>query len=108
MNIHDSTTVTTEAQDVVVTYTYTPAVTKTYKTGGIKIIDPLELKFETIGGDGKAVVYNFYKCFPTGAFGHGFSPENSSEPIAMPVQFTAKKDTTRATGDQLFSITRNY
>lgn len=108
ISIHDSVTVTTEVQDVTVTYGYTPAVSKTLKTGGNKVINPIEVKFETIDADGNAVEYNFYKVYPNGSFGHGFSPENSSEPITMPMAFVAKKDSSRATGDQLFSIKRNF
>jgi hypothetical protein len=108
ITIHDSVTVTTEAQNVIVTYAYTPAVQKIMKTGGNKVIGALEVKFETIDADGKAVIYDFYKVYPNGSFGHGFSPENSSEPITMPMAFVAKKDTNRSVGDQLFSVTRNY
>lgn len=108
ISIHDSVTVTTEVQDVVVIYAYTPAVQKILKTGGNKVINPIEMKYETIDADGNAVEYYFYKVYPNGSFGHGFSPENAAEPVTMPMAFQAKKDNTRATGDQLFRITRNY
>ena len=108
LTVHDSATVTTEMQNIVVTYSYTPAASKILKTGGAKVINPIEVKFETIDADGNAVEYNFYKVYPNGSFGHGFSPENSSEPITMPMAFVAKKDTSRAAGDQLFSVTRSY
>lgn len=102
--VKDSTEVTTESQDLTIVYTYTPASLKKLSTGGRKIINPLEIKFETFDNNDKLVTYEFYNCYPAGNFGHGFSPENSSEAITADLTFTAKKDSSRAAGDQLYSV----
>jgi len=104
--IKDSTTVTTESQTITVVYSYTPAAVKTMTTGGVKAIQPLEIKFETYNSAGKLVTYTFHKCFPSGNFGHGFSPENSAEPATIDLTFTAKCDTSRDAPDQLVSISQ--
>ena len=98
--------VTTIAQDLVIVYDYTPAETVTLTRGGVKIINPIELAYQTVAENGDYVQYFFYKCNTNGADGHGFSPENSAEPITMDLAFTAKKDTNRTSGDQLMSIVR--
>ena len=103
--VKDSSKVTTELQYLDVTYTYTPLVSKILKTGGVKTITPLELKFETIDAANKVVTYNFYNCYPDGNIGHGFSPENSAEPATMDLKFVAKVDTSSDPGDQLFNVT---
>jgi len=104
ISIVDSANVTIEAQDIVIVYGYTPAGSTTLTRGGVKIITPIEIAFQTIGEDGNFVTYTFYKATSNGADGHGFSPENSAEPITMDLAFTAKKDTNRTSGDQLMSI----
>ena len=88
-------------QSITVVFGYTPAATEKITSGGVKSISALELRFETIGADGKAVDFDFYNCFPDGNIGHGFSPENSADPVTMDLKFTAKCDTSRAVGDQL-------
>jgi len=106
--VKDTATVTVEAQNLTIVYNYTPAVSKVLKSGGKKVIDPIEMILETIDSNEKSVQYHFYKVYPNGSLGHGFSPENSAEPITMPLGFTAKKDKSRDIGDQLFSITRSF
>ncbi len=100
--IKDTATVTTLVQNIVVTYSYTPNAQTILKRGGVKIMQPIELAFQTVAEDGDYVQFLFYKCYTNGADGHGFSPENSSEPVTMDFTFTAKKDINRASGDQLF------
>ena len=97
----DSATVTTEAQDLDIVYNYTPSAQTILKRGGVKIITPIELAFQTVAEDGDYVQFFFYKAFTNGADGHSFSPENSAEPITMDLAFTAKKDSNRTVGDQL-------
>lgn len=101
--IVDSATVTTESQSVTINYDYTPAESVTLTRGGKKVISPIELAFQTVNEDGDYVQYFFYKCFTNGADGHGFSPENSAEPITMDLVWTAQKDTNRTDLDQLYS-----
>jgi hypothetical protein len=93
--------ISTEAQDVVVDYDYTPAGETILKRGGIKVIEPLEIAFQTTDEDGDYVQFIFYKAYSNGADGHGFSPENEVSAITMDLTFTAKKDVNRDSGDQL-------
>jgi hypothetical protein len=107
----DSSTITTETQDMVIVYDYTPSAQTILKRGGVKIIDPIELAFQTIAksqadGTDEYVTYYFYKCFSNGNIGHGFSPENEATPITMDLGFTAKKDINRTSGDQLYKVVR--
>lgn len=95
--------ITTLLQDMTIVYDYTPNAKTILKRGGIKIITPIELAFQTTDENGDYVQIIFYKCFTDGADGHGFSPELTAEPITMDLTFTAKKDTNRTDGDQLYS-----
>lgn len=109
--LKDSVTLSTESQDITVNYDYTPSAKTTIKRGGAKIINPIELAFQTIGqsqidGSDEYVTYYFYKCFTNGNIGHGFSPENEATPITMDLGFSAKKDINRTSGDQLYSVVR--
>jgi len=106
IQIFDSATVTTEAQDLTIVYDYTPAEQTIMKRGGVKIINPIEIAFQTVDEAGDYVQYFFYKCVTNGADGHGFSPELSAEAVTMDLVFTAKKDTNRDTGDQLMRIVK--
>lgn len=87
-------------------YDYTPAAKTKLSRGGVKVIDPIQLAFETLDGNDEYVTYYFYKVYTDGNIGHGFSPENSAEPITMDLTFTARKDTNRTSGDQLYSVER--
>jgi len=104
--IIDSTTVTTEAQNITITYDYTPAASTVLKTGGVKTINPIELKFETLDASSNEVTLIFYKVNPSGTIGHGFTGENEATPATIPFTFTAVKDTSRAEGDQLYTEVR--
>lgn len=103
--IKDSSTVTTLNQNIVVLYTYTPTAIKKMTTGGVKVIAPLEIRFETVTSNSKVVTMDFYKCYPSGNLGHGFSPAEGATPVKMDLTFTAKVDTTRTSPDQLYSVT---
>lgn len=100
--VKDSATVTTTAQNITITSSYTPTAGVKLTRGGIKTINPIEIAYQTVNSDGDYVTYTFYKCSTNGALGHGFGSENSAAPITMSLSFTAKKDTNRTTGDQLF------
>lgn len=99
----DSATITTLIQNVVVTYDYTPNSQKIAKRGGIRTINPIEIAYQTVDSAGNFVKFIFYKAFSSGSDGHGFSPQESGgEPIVVDLNFTAKTDTNRAAGDQLY------
>lgn len=109
--ILDSTTVTTEVQSITINYDYTPNEGSKLTRGGVKIIEPLTLAFQTtaqnqLDGSEEYVTFYFYKAFSNGNIGHGFSPENSAEPITMDLGFTVKRDTNRPVTDQLYQVYR--
>lgn len=87
-------------------YDYTPADRVKITRGGVKTIDSIIMAFQTMDGNDEYVTYEFYKVYTDGNLGHGFSPENSAEPITMDLTFTARKDTNRASGDQLYNMDR--
>jgi hypothetical protein len=98
----DSVSVTTESQDIVINVDYTPAAQTILKRGGVKVMTPIQLAFQTVDVNGDYVQFIFYKAFGNGADGHGFSPENSAESVTMDLVFTAKMDANRPGGDKLF------
>jgi hypothetical protein len=103
--------ITTESQDITITYDYTPAQKRILKRGGMKVIHPIELAFQTIApnqdtGQDEFITFYFYRASSDGNLGHGFSPETSSEPISMDLKFTAFPDVNRPIGDQLYSVVR--
>lgn len=101
--VNDTTTVTTLAQSILVTYNYTPNSMVTLKRGGIKIMTPIEIAFQTVTSEGDYVQYFFYKCSSSGSDGHGFGQEGSASVITMDITFSAKQDKNRQVGDQLLS-----
>ena len=109
--IFDTVNLTTDNQNLTIVFNYTPSSKKIMKRGGVKVIQPIEIAFQTVAtsvdsGEDEFVTYYFYKAFPSGNIGHGFSPENSAEPITMDLTFSAKSDTNRDSGDRLYSVVR--
>lgn len=97
---------TDNSLDVEIDYDYTPAEKTKLTRGGKKTIDSIQLAFQTLDANDEYVTYYFYKVYTDGNIGHGFSPENSAEPVTMDLSFTARKDTNREAGDQLYSVER--
>ena len=91
----------TLVQDLAIVYDYTPNASTILTRGGVKIVTPIEVLFQTTTEAGDYIQFIWYKVFSNGADGHNFSPELSAEPVTMDLTFTAKKDTNRPVGDQL-------
>lgn len=95
---------TDNTADIEIDYDYTPASKTKLSRGGVKTIDSIQLAFQTLDANDEYVTYYFYKVYTDGNIGHGFGAENSAEAITMDLTFTARKDTNRTAGEQLYTI----
>ena len=86
---------------VVVTYTYATYTGRGIKAGGLSPSTYYTVRFEHIRRDGKTRVVELYRCQVAGDFEMAF---NDAESAPLPISITAYADSSRAAGDQLFSI----
>jgi hypothetical protein len=101
----ESATVLTENQSITIVYDYTPAASTVHYSGGLTTITPLVVKITLLDDDSNTYVYEFFKCFADGNFGHGFGSEKKMETIMLNLKLTAEKDTNLDAGKQLFKRT---
>lgn len=123
--IIDSTTVTTEDQDVVINTDYTPSASTTLTTGGLSAMTPIWWRFRNlvpsvadatdaaanagISVDDKIyrqTIYDFYSCTVNGGDAATFKSKDDTSPeVPYVLSLMAEIDPDRATlGDQLKSV----
>lgn len=101
----DSTTVTTEAQILTVTYGYTPVASKGIKIGGgHQAPTYITVKLTNLNASSKAFSYKVYKVQLTSEFAHTFPADKDGKPAGLPVTLTGFVDVTRDADDNLMSI----
>jgi len=100
----DSTTVTTESQNLTVTYGYTPVAAKEMKFGGGTAPTYISVKFTNTNPSGKQYYYKFYKAVLTGDFKHATTKDSDGEAAGVPITIQAYWDVTRDTGDEVMAI----
>jgi hypothetical protein len=107
--IIDSATVTTEAQDIVIIYDYTPNASTIRTTGGLNDVDNFQLRLtnvETIQSVARTVQYQFYKCNLASGMNLEIKKYNDEDTrVIDPTTINAKQDITRTIGDRLYKRT---
>lgn len=98
---HSGSAKVADNDEVVVSYTYTTYTGRGIKAGGLSPSTYYTVRFEHIRRDGKTRVVELYRCQVAGDFEMAFN-EAESAPLAIAI--TAYSDSSRAEGDQLFSI----
>jgi hypothetical protein len=105
--IHDSTTLTTEAQTITINYDYTPAAAKVLESGGKYLISPKYLRFTNTDDAGKTFVIDVWKAVNKDGFNIEFPGDEEGKNWELPIKLVAFKDGTRTAGKQLYKITNN-
>lgn len=91
---------------VFVNYTYTPAASKTIDVGGIAALDFLKIRLtNTRPSDSKQFIVMCHKATIEGDLSWTYGKDGNLKPLGSPFAFKAIKDTTLASGYQLFQIT---
>lgn len=102
--VRDSATVTKAAQNLVVTYTFTPAASLTLTTGGADEPGWLKVRLTNTTNAKEAVVL-FYKVQNVTGFQVKMNADSgTAKPNAWSLKFHAVCDATRAAKDQLYSF----
>jgi hypothetical protein len=104
--IIDSLTVTTESQDMVIIYDYTPNASTEYHYGGKFDVDEFQLRLtniETVAGVRKSIVWTFYKCTLANESEFAFKKYNEEDTrVSVPIVVEGRKDVSRDAGKQLY------
>lgn len=124
VTVIDSVTVTTEAQDIVMTINYTPVATETLSTGGIVTQDDQTIRLTNLTGctaDQADVDANpglsltvgdpiyrvrritAYKGVVSNGLQYTFLDKDATDPVVVaPIEMIFEEDDTRTAGDQLY------
>ena len=91
---------------VFVNYTYTPAASKTIDVGGITALDFLKIRLtNTRPSDTKQFIVECHKATIEGDLSWTYGKDGNLKPLGSQFAFKAIKDTTLASGYQLFKLT---
>jgi len=103
----DSSTVTTQAQNIVIVYDYTPSASIEYTTGGKSDLPYFYIRLTNENEDGDLVVWqSLGKCNLTKGDEIVFKKYNADDPrVPIPVSIQIRQDITLATGAQLMKRT---
>ncbi len=104
ISIRDSATVTTEAQNITIVFDYTPAVSKTLKSGGKYTINPRVLRITNVNEAGKKFEITIYRGFNQAPLELPFPADDGEDGMVVPIGVLAELDTSRTAGDQLYQI----
>jgi len=102
------TNLTTIVQDIVIDYNSITAIASTKITGGAStvVVDASAIKITHTDDNGKIRQIELYAVDVNSAgFAFNFKGANEEGVEEMPISFTAKIDTSRTSGDQLFAWT---
>ena len=102
--ITDSVAVTTEAQDIVILYDYTPAAAKKFTSGGLMTINPRVVRVTNTDSAGKKFQITVFKATNEQGIELDFQPDDAEDPNSVAVKLTGTLDTGLAPGAQLFEI----
>lgn len=106
----DSATVTTEAQQLTISYDYTPPASRTLTSGGKYVINDQVVRLTHTTEDGKILRLTLYKAHVGGGLELTFPSDDSDDVMEVPFEMVGELDVSRSEGDQLYEIydTRSY
>ena len=108
-SVAGGTNLTTTAQDITVTYDYTPNASREMSTGGLATISSRVWRFtnrQVISGSDFDRIIEVYKVSFEGGQTLAFNSDQATDPLTVfPFNLRGKLDTDRTDGDQLFKLT---
>ena len=101
----DSGAVTTAAQALTITYSYTPIASKTIKLGG-KGSTPkyIAVQMTNTNAASKKYRYRLFRAKLSSNFEHTFTADASGEPAGIPITLTARPDPTLPDDENVIQI----
>jgi len=108
--VKDSATVTTEAQQLTISYDYTPPAARYLTSGGKYLIDDKVVRLTHTDSAGKVLRLTLYKAAIAGGLELTFPSDDSDDVMEVPFEMGGVLDVSRDAGDQLYEIydTRTY
>jgi len=100
----DSATVTTEAQDLTISYDYTPAESKTLKMGSPSASITAKIVEFSKTIDGAVFRARLWSAKNEAGLTVAFPDSNADEPASMPISLSGRLDSSKSDGEQLIEI----
>jgi hypothetical protein len=101
----DGSAVIEDGSTVLVDYDYTPASSKTFKTGGYRTISPIVIRLTNEDEDSNGLVADIYEAYISAGLDLSYKSDDADDVNVLPLSFEAICDETRSVGDQLWAIT---
>ena len=98
------TTLDTEAQNITVTSSYTPAEKKTLKSGGRQMLAARAVRVTNTNEDGDEFIITIYKATTEEGIVIDFQGDHEEDPAMVPIQMKGTMDESKSVGEQLFMI----
>lgn len=98
-------TVITDGDGALVSYSYTPLANKTMSTGGLNTIADRYVRVTNVNASGQKFQIDIYKAKVTGGLDFSYPADDGDDPLKPKIEMEGVYDTTRTAGDQLFKIT---
>lgn len=104
ITIIDSGTVTTEAQAMVIDYDYTPAATKTLKSGGLFTMADRFVRITNTDESGDDFVIKLFAATASEGIVIELQPDEGDDPAVTPIRMEGRQDEDLSEGEQLYEI----
>ena len=105
ITITDSTTVTTEDQNITIVYDYTPAASRYLKSGGKYTMTAMQVRVTNLNEAGEKFIAEVYKAKSASGITIALQPDEGEDPAVVAIRMVGSRDVERDAGDQLFVIT---
>lgn len=102
--LHETGTLDTEAQNITVTSSYTPAEKKTLKSGGRQMLAARAVRVTNTNEDGDEFIITIYKATTEEGIVIDFQGDHEEDPAMVPIQMKGTMDESKSVGEQLFMI----
>jgi len=102
--VHDSVNLSTEAQNITVTSTYTPAASNVLKSGGKQQLEARAARVTNTNEDGDEFIITVFKATTEEGIVIDFQGDHEEDPAMVPVRMQGTMDPDKAVGEQLFQI----
>ncbi len=99
-----ATNLTTESQDITITYDYTPAASQTLKSGGKQSINPKVIRITNEDENGNVFQITIFKATTEEGITIELPSDDAEEPATTPINLQGTLDEDRTVGEQLFEI----
>ena len=104
ITILDSATVTTETQTMTIDYDYTPAASKTLKSGGLFTMSDRYVRITNLDEDGDSFIIKLFAATSAEGIVIELQPDEGDDPAVTHIRMEGRQDETLTEGEQLYEI----